>query len=217
MRLVFLGPPGVGKGTQAVNLSSSRGIPKISTGDILREAVSKGTPLGIQAKGFMDEGRLVPDDIVVGMIQDRTAAPDCRPGYILDGFPRNIAQAEALAKMFSETGSVLDLVLNLELPEEELMRRLSSRWNCPGCQAVYNLQRKVPKEGPMCDHCHTPLIQRSDDSPETIQKRLKVYREETMPLIPYYESRGLLVPIDASGEVEKVFSLVELAVQGKAV
>jgi adenylate kinase len=212
MIVVFLGPPGVGKGTQAQKLSESRAIPKISTGDILREAVARKTPLGVKAKGYMDAGKLVPDDVVVGMVVERIKSPDCEPGFILDGFPRNVAQAEALNRAFGENGRRLDRVVSFDLSDEKIVERLSSRRNCPKCQAVYNLIYNPPKESGVCDQCGSPLVQRSDDEPQTIRKRLGVYRQETLPLVPYYESRSLLTRIEAEGEVGDVFQRVTTAV-----
>jgi adenylate kinase len=212
MILVFLGPPGVGKGTQAKQLSESRRIPKISTGDILREAVARKTPLGVKAKGYMDAGQLVPDEVVVGMVVERIQSPDCGPGFILDGFPRNVAQADALNRAFDETGRRLDRVISFDLSDDKIVERLSSRRSCPKCQAVYNLIFNPPKREGICDACGSPLVQRSDDDPQTIRKRLAVYRRETLPLIPYYESRDLLSRIEAGGEVGEVFQRVTEAV-----
>ena len=213
MRLIILGPPGVGKGTQALKLSEACKIPKVSTGDILREAVRKNTPLGMKAKSFIDAGQLVPDDLVFSLIHERLKEDDAQKGYIMDGFPRNVAQAEALTQMLVQTGSMILKVLNFHLSDAELLRRLSNRRGCSQCQSVYNLIFKPPKEKGVCDRCKSFLVQRSDDEPQTIQKRLGVYREDTAPLIPYYEARGLLSNINAAGTVEDIFSRVLSAVR----
>jgi len=208
MRLIFLGPPGVGKGTQAQRLSAQQGIPKISTGDILREAVAKKTALGVQAKSFMDSGKLVPDEVVIGIIRERLKEADSQKGFILDGFPRTVPQAEALASMLRQDGRTIDRVLNFELADEELVRRLSGRRSCPNCQAVYHLEFSPPQKPDLCDQCGGRLIQRSDDQPETIRKRLEVYRSQTVPLIRFYEEQGLLIRIDGLGFPETVFQRI---------
>jgi adenylate kinase len=214
MRLIFLGPPGVGKGTQAQKLSEACKIPRISTGDILREAVRKNTPRGQKANSFIDAGQLVPDDLVVSLVHERLKENDAQKGYIMDGFPRNIVQAEALNQMLDQTGSVIQKVLNFHSSDAELLRRLSNRRGCPQCQSVYNLIFQPPKEKGVCDRCKSFLVQRSDDEPQTIQKRLDVYRKDTAPLIPFYETRGLLVNIDAIGAVDDIFGRVLSAVKG---
>jgi len=211
MRLIFLGPPGVGKGTQAQRLSAQRGIPKISTGDILREAVLKKTALGVQAKSFMDSGKLVPDEVVIGIIRERLKETDSQKGFILDGFPRTVPQARALASMLRQDGRTVDRVLNFELADDELVLRLSGRRSCPNCQAVYHLRFSPPQKPDLCDRCGGKLIQRSDDQPETIRKRLEVYRSQTVPLIRFYEEQGLLGRIDGSGTPEAVFQRITAA------
>jgi len=211
MRLIFLGPPGVGKGTQAQRLSAQRGIPKISTGDILREAVLKKTALGVQAKSFMDSGRLVPDEVVIGIIRERLKEADSQKGFVLDGFPRTVPQAQALASMLRQDDRTIDRVLNFELADDELELRLSGRRNCPNCQAVYHLKFNPPQKPGLCDRCGGKLIQRSDDQPETIRKRLEVYRSQTVPLIGFYEEQGLLARIDGSGDPEAVSQRVTAA------
>jgi len=213
MRLIFLGPPGVGKGTQAQRFSETYKVPKISTGDILREAVQKNTSLGAKAKSFIDAGMLVPDDVVIEMVREGLKEPDCQKGYIMDGFPRTIEQAEALEKMLKETGSIIQQVLNFQLSDEELVRRLSGRRSCPHCQTVYNLAFHPPKQEGACDQCKSLLVQRSDDEPQTILKRLEVYQRQTRPLISYYEGQKLLINISAAGSVEDVFKRVISAVQ----
>lgn len=208
MRLIFLGPPGVGKGTQSQKLSEDLGVPKISTGDTLRDAVARKTPLGIQAKSFMDKGQLVPDDVVVGMVEERLKEDDCEKGYILDGFPRTTAQAEALSKILDKGGSGIDRVLDFTLPDDELVKRLSGRRSCPGCKEVFHLTFNPPAVEGKCDRCGSGLIQRDDDLPETIKKRLQVYREHAQKLIDYYGSQGVLKQIDGGGNPDDVFKRV---------
>jgi adenylate kinase len=198
-RIVFLGPPGAGKGTQAAELARELGVPHLSTGDLLRAAVAAGTPLGREAEGHMRAGGLVPDPLVLAILRERLAEPDARAGYLLDGFPRNLAQAEALGS-FAE----IDGVISLEVSPDDLVRRLSERRVCPKCQAVYNLRTKPPKTRDRCDHDATPLVQRPDDRAEAVTNRLKVYAEQTAPLLEYYRKRRLLRPVDASGTPEEV-------------
>lgn len=212
MRLIFIGPPGVGKGTQAQRLSAQWSIPKISTGDILREAVLKKTTLGVQAKSFMDSGRLVPDEVVIGIIRERLKETDSQKGFILDGFPRTVPQAHSLGSMVLQDGRTIDRVLNFELADDELVQRLSGRRGCPNCQAVYHLEFSPPLKPDVCDRCGGKLTQRSDDQPETIRKRLEIYRSQTFPLIRFYEEQGLLARIDGSGTPEAVFQRVGAAI-----
>lgn len=206
MRVIFLGPPGVGKGTQAQRLAAQEGIPQISTGDILRDAIKHGTPLGLRAKGFMDAGQLVPDDIVVGIVRDKLATAACAKGYILDGFPRTLAQAEALDRMLRKDGDAyITNVVNFELPKPELIRRLSGRRSCGTCQAVYNVVSAPPRQEGRCDRCGGSLVQRTDDQPEAIEARLRAYEEQTTPVIAYYEKQGVLRRLDASPGIDQVF------------
>ncbi len=198
-RIVFLGPPGAGKGTQAATLARALGVPHLSTGDLLRGAVAAATPLGREADGYMRAGRLVPDDLVLRILGERLDAPDARSGFILDGFPRNLAQAEIL-----ERRVVLDHVVSFEIPPAELVRRLSARRICPTCQAVYNLDSKPPRVPGRCDRDGSELLQRPDDRPEAVEVRLRVYAEQTAPLLDFYRRRGLLRPLDASGAPEAV-------------
>ncbi len=212
MRLIFLGPPGVGKGTQAQRLSGRLRIPKISTGDILREAVEKKTELGVRARGYMESGGLVPDEVVVGIIRERIKEPDAAGGFILDGFPRTRPQAEALDRMLGDRNEGIDAVLDFKLSEMQLIERLSGRRSCPGCNAIYHVEFNPPRQMGRCDRCGEPLVQRKDDHPEPIRKRLEVYRAQTVPLIDYYQSRGRRLEIDGSGTPEEVFRKVTAAI-----
>jgi adenylate kinase len=197
-RVVLLGAPGAGKGTQAKMLIDKFKIPQISTGDILRKAVADGTPLGKEAKVIMDAGGLVSDKIVLGLVEERIKQPDCKDGFILDGFPRNTAQAEALDKILSSTGAPLTIALNIDVDMNDLLKRLTGRRTCKGCQQMYNVHFSAPKKEGVCDKCGKELFQRPDDKPETIENRLAVYRKDTAPLIVYYEKKGLLkkIPCD---------------------
>lgn len=188
MNFIFLGAPGAGKGTQAEFLSREKEIPTISTGNIIRKALKSGTEMGLRAKAYTESGKLVPDEVVIGIIQERLAEPDCKNGFILDGFPRTIPQAEALDKM----GVVIDRVVDIEVPEETILARLSGRRVCEKCGATYHVADKKPKVAGVCDLCGGTLIQRKDDQPETIRARLKVYHEQTEPLKAYYEKQGKL-------------------------
>ncbi|HLG44298.1 MAG TPA: adenylate kinase [Nitrospirales bacterium] len=214
MRLIFLGPPGVGKGTQAQRLAAEEGIPQVSTGEILRHAVKQGTPLGKQAQGFMDTGKLVPDEVVIGIIRERVGGAECARGYILDGFPRTVAQAEALDQMLCKNGGPgIDHVVSFEVPHADLIRRLSGRRSCPACQAVYHLEHAPPKREGRCDKCGGALVQRDDDKPETVEARLTVYDRQTRPLIEYYEKRGLLRCVEASASIDQVYERLRAAVR----
>jgi adenylate kinase len=205
MRIVLLGAPGVGKGTQAERLAADFHRPKIATGDLLREAVRNQTELGLRAKEYMDRGGLVPDAVVIGIVQEKVLQPVCAKGFILDGFPRTVVQAEELSKMLSACGSGLERVVNFEVPREDVIRRLSGRRSCPKCQAVFHVDFAPPQKSGVCDRCGEGLIQRSDDRRETIEARLKVYEEQTAPLITYYRSRGLLSTLDGEGSVDVVY------------
>ncbi len=205
-RIVFLGPPGVGKGTQATTLAQQLGVPHLSTGDLLRAAVAARTPLGLEAQGHMDAGRLVPDDLVLKILGERLAAPDAARGFLLDGFPRNLAQAERLAGI-----TTIDLVLSFELPAKLLIERLAGRRVCPTCQSVYNIVTRPPKVEGKCDRDGTALVQRPDDRPEAITTRLAVYAEQTAPLLGFYRKSGLLRSIDAAGTPDEVAARVRNA------
>jgi adenylate kinase len=204
VRLVLVGPPGAGKGTQAQFISAHLAIPKISTGDIFRANVSQGTPLGQEAKKFMDAGDLVPDEITIGMVRDRLGEDDAAKGFLLDGFPRNVPQAQVLDGLLLELGTGLDVVLELVVDDEEVVRRLSGRRTCRKCGHIWHLDFDPPSTEDTCDHCGGQLFQRDDDKPETIRHRLEVYYEQTAPLVNYYAERGLLVGIDAMGPVDDV-------------
>ncbi len=205
-RIVFLGPPGAGKGTQASLLSQKYGIKKISTGDILREAVRRGSELGKKAKKYMDAGELVPDDIIIGLIEEQIEGID---SFILDGFPRTIRQAEALDDLLAERGKPLTHVVFVSVPDEEIVRRLTARRICPNCGAVYNMVYSPPKRDELCDVCGTPLVQRSDDREDVIRNRLRVYAENTATLIDYYRGKGIFYEVNGLGRVEDVLSRIE--------
>lgn len=204
MRLILLGPPGAGKGTQAQILSNRLNLDKISTGDILRDAVRKKTLLGIKAKEHMESGRLVPDELVIDLAKERLGADSCNKGYILDGFPRNVRQAESLADILCERGESIDRVLLLDIGEEELVRRISGRRSCVRCKRVYHIEFQSPRVDGRCDSCGENLLQRDDDKVETVKARLKVYREETEPLIAYYNREGLISKVNSLGDIEEV-------------
>ncbi len=192
MKLILLGAPGAGKGTQAEILCKELGIPTISTGNILRAAVKNGTPTGLKAKAFMDAGELVPDEVIIGIIHERLAEPDCAQGYILDGVPRTIAQAEAMEK----AGIVFDAVVSIEISDETIMNRMSGRRVCEKCGASYHVAAVPPKQEGICDNCGGNLVQRKDDAPETVRSRLEVYHKETEPLKEFYAKRGLLKTVE---------------------
>lgn len=215
MRAVLVGPPGAGKGTQAQILATELTIPKVSTGDIFRFNVSKGTELGLRAKEYMDRGDLVPDEITNAMVKDRLSQEDAAEGFLLDGFPRNVLQAETLKGMLSDLRTNLDVVLELRVDEEEVVKRLSGRRSCPECGRVYHVEYDAPRTAGRCDDDGAELYQREDDREETIRHRLKVYREQTAPLVEFYEREGLLVSISATGPVEEVTARAEAAIKEK--
>ncbi|MGH7232518.1 MAG: adenylate kinase [Nitrospiraceae bacterium] len=204
MRIVFLGAPGVGKGTQAELIASRLRYPKISTGDLLREAVRNKTLLGLQAKAFMDQGQLVPDQVVIGLVHEKLNEPASGAGFVLDGFPRTVPQAEDLDQLLTKKGQRLDHVVKFSVPRHELVRRCSGRRSCPKCQAVFHLDFAPPQRKGVCDRCGAELSQRSDDRKETVEARLAVYEVQTAPLVEYYRRQGILSEIDGSGEIETV-------------
>ncbi len=208
MRTVLLGAPGSGKGTQGVVLSKKFNIPQISTGDLLRAAVKAGTELGKKAKSAMDAGALVSDDIVIGLIRERLSEADAQNGYILDGFPRNIPQAEALDEMLQQLGQPLQGVVLLDVPFDELMQRLTGRRTCKDCGAIYNIYLSPPKTEGHCDRCGGELFQREDDNEETIANRLKVYEEQTAPLVGYYQKQDKLHAIPGTGDIDEITNKV---------
>jgi len=205
MGIILLGPPGAGKGTQAKKLTEAFGIPQISTGDMLREAVKTGTELGLKAKSFMDAGGLVPDEVVIGIVKERLSKSDCDKGFILDGFPRTIPQATALDAAAVDLGKDIRFVLSLEVDPDELMERLCGRRTCTGCGAMFHIKFKLPKVSGKCDVCGTALIQRDDDKEETIKKRLDNYNRSTAPLLDYYKGTGKIRSVMASGEIDAIY------------
>ncbi|MEU5402585.1 adenylate kinase [Streptomyces sp. NPDC005963] len=205
MRIVLVGPPGAGKGTQAAYLAENLSIPHISTGDLFRANISKGTDLGRKAKSYMDKGELVPDEVTIGMAKDRMEQPDAVNGFLLDGFPRNVSQAEALDEMLKSEGMALDGVLDLEVPEDEVVKRIAGRRICRNDSShVFHVTYAPPKEDGRCDVCGGDLYQRDDDSEATVRKRLEVYHTQTEPIIDYYRGQGLVVTISALGKVTDV-------------
>jgi adenylate kinase len=206
MRIILLGPPGAGKGTQAKRLIEQLGIPQISTGDMLRAAVKAGTPLGREAQSFMDRGALVPDGVIIGLVRERLLGPDCAGGYILDGFPRTAAQAEALDATLRELGTGLDHVLCLDVPSEDLIVRIAGRRTCRACGAMFHATFSPTKREGVCDACGGETYQRDDDREATVRQRLQVYADQTAPLIRYYEGRGLLRRIAGTGEIAGIFA-----------
>jgi len=212
VRVAFLGPPGAGKGTQARELAREWGVPQIATGDMLREAVAAKTPLGLEAKRYMDQGALVPDEVVVGATAERLAAPDAARGFILDGFPRTIAQAEALARLLKDAGHALDVVLYFDVSEPELLRRLTGRRVCRACGHTYHLTSSPPKRAGVCDACGGELYQRVDDSEATVRNRLEVYRKQTAPLLDYYRQRNVLTTVSGEGSIEEIRDAIRAVV-----
>lgn len=205
MKLLIMGRPGAGKGTQAANIKEYYNIPHISTGDMFRAAIKNQTKLGLLAKSFMDKGQLVPDEVTIGIVQERLLEDDCKKGFLLDGFPRTIAQAEALETFLKENGIVLDAVLDVNVPAEILVRRMVGRRVCKGCGATFHVEFNAPKQEGICDVCGTPLIQRADDTYETANSRLEVYDNNTAPLLDFYNTRGLLKTVNGDQALDKVF------------
>lgn len=208
MKLVLLGPPGAGKGTQAKMMIEKYQIPQISTGDILRQAVKDGTPLGKEAKTYMDQGELVPDELIINLVKERIKADDCKEGYIFDGFPRTVAQAEALDNVLEGLSTKLDAVVSINVPEDEVVKRLSGRRTCKSCGTLYHVIYNPPTKEGICDKCGGELFQRDDDNETTIRQRLSVYQAQTSPLIEYYSKQGLVKAIPGTGEPTEIFTAI---------
>jgi adenylate kinase len=208
MNIILLGPPGAGKGTQAKMLIDRYRMPQISTGDILRAAVKEGTPLGKEAKSYMDKGQLVPDSVVIGIVEDRIQQPDCRNGYMLDGFPRTVPQAEALDEMLRKRKAKIDHVVSVEVARDELVKRLTGRRTCRECGAGFHVHFDPPKKAGRCDKCGGELYQRDDDNEKTVTARLQVYESQTLPLIEYYKKQGKLRAVDGVGEMKTIFERI---------
>ena len=206
MKVIMLGAPGAGKGTQAVRVASAYQIPHISTGDIFRANIKGGTELGKKAKEYMDAGKLVPDELVCDLVVDRIKKEDCKNGYVLDGFPRTIPQAEALDKAVEAIGEKVDFAVNIDVPDEAIITRMSGRRACLTCGATYHIEYNPPKIADICDTCGSALVLREDDKPETVKTRLNVYHEQTQPLIDYYTGKNILVTVDGTQNMDKVFS-----------
>lgn len=208
MKIIMLGAPGAGKGTQAKMIAAKYGIPHISTGDIFRANIKNGTELGAKAKEYMDKGLLVPDELVVDLVIDRFKEPDCEKGYVLDGFPRTIPQAEALDKALTAIGENVDYAINVEVPDDNIINRMGGRRACVGCGATYHIVYSPTKEEGKCDTCGAELIIRDDDKPETVKNRLAVYHEQTQPLIDYYTNKGIIKEVDGTVDMKEVFSAI---------
>lgn len=206
MKIIMLGAPGAGKGTQAKKIAEKYQIPHVSTGDIFRSNIKEGTQLGRKAKEYMDQGALVPDELTIGMLMDRIQQEDCKNGYVLDGFPRTIPQAESLQKAITEMGQKIDFAINVDVPDENIINRMSGRRACISCGATYHIVYNPSKVPGICDVCGSELVLRDDDKPETVKKRLAVYHDQTRPLIDYYKEAGVLVNVDGTQELNKVFS-----------
>jgi adenylate kinase len=205
MKIIMLGAPGAGKGTQAKKIAEKYHIPHISTGDIFRANIKNGTELGMKAKSYMDQGQLVPDDVTIGMLLDRISQEDCAEGYVLDGFPRTIPQAVSLTKALEERGESIDYAINVDVPDQAIVTRMAGRRACLACGATYHIVYNAPKKENVCDVCGEGLVLRDDDKPETVQKRLTVYHDQTKPLIDYYGKAGILVTVDGTQDLNKVF------------
>jgi len=214
MRAIFLGPPGAGKGTQARQLAETWSVAHVATGDMLREALAQGTPLGLEARRYMDSGGLVPDEVVIGLVADRLTRPDARGGFVLDGFPRTAAQAEALDRLLAARGLGLDRVIFLDVTRPELLRRLTGRRVCRTCGATYHLISAPPRTAGRCDACGGELYQREDDAEAAVARRLDVYQSQTAPLLAYYRSRGQLACVPGEGAVEQVAAEIKRALPG---
>ena len=214
MYIIFLGAPGAGKGTQAATVAQKLNLAHIATGNLFRQAVERGTELGVKVKSYMEKGMLVPDEITIQMVLERLVASDCESGVILDGFPRNLRQAKALESALAQQARAIDKVVYITLPEEELLRRLSGRWLCRHCQTPYHATDSPPKVWGKCDHCGGELYQRPDDTPQTVRERLQVYFDKTAPLIDYYTQQGKLLEVDGTGEKAEVSRRIVRAIRG---
>ena len=208
MKIIMLGAPGAGKGTQAKMIADKYGVPHISTGDIFRANIKNGTELGMEAKKYMDQGLLVPDELTVRILLDRVAQDDCKNGYVLDGFPRTIPQAEVLDSELTKLGDHLDYAINVDVPDENIVKRMSGRRACLTCGATYHIEHVPPKKEGICDVCGSELVLRDDDKPETVKNRLNVYHEQTQPLIDFYTEKGVLKTVDGTVPMEEVFAAI---------
>ncbi len=208
MKIIMLGAPGAGKGTQAKMIADKYGIPHVSTGDIFRANIKNGTELGMEAKKYMDQGLLVPDELTVKILLDRVANEDCKNGYVLDGFPRTIPQANVLDKALTELGDQIDFAIDVDVPDENIVKRMGGRRACLSCGATYHIEHVPPKAEGICDTCGEKLVLRDDDKPETVQNRLNVYHEQTQPLIEFYETKGVLRTVDGTQDMKDVFKSI---------
>lgn len=213
MNIILLGPPGAGKGTQAKKIAAEYKLPHISTGDMFRETSASGSELGKKLQGYMSAGKLVPDELVIEIVKERLSKPDCAKGFLLDGFPRTVPQAQALDKALAAAGKKIDRVLTMNVDNEEIVRRLSSRRVCPKCGASYNVISQPPKKDSICDVCGSAVVQRADDNPETIRKRLEVYETQTRPLIEYYKKAGVVREADGTKSVDEVYKSLRAAIE----
>ena len=208
MKIIMLGAPGAGKGTQAKMIADKYGVPHVSTGDIFRANIKNGTELGMEAKKYMDQGLLVPDEMTVKILLDRVSQPDCKNGYVLDGFPRTIPQAEVLDKALAELGESIDYAIDVDVPDENIVKRMSGRRACVSCGATYHVVHVPPKKEGICDRCGSELILRDDDKPETVKNRLDVYHKQTQPLIDFYTKKGVLKTVDGTVDMQDVFKAI---------
>ena len=208
MKVIMLGAPGAGKGTQAKMIAEKYSVPHISTGDIFRANIKNGTELGMEAKKYMDQGLLVPDELTVKILLDRVAKDDCKNGYVLDGFPRTIPQAEVLDKALDEINDKIDFAINVDVPDENIVRRMSGRRACLGCGATYHIEHIPPKQDGICDTCGQELVLRDDDKPETVKNRLDIYHQQTQPLIDFYQAKGILKTVDGTVDMKDVFAAI---------
>lgn len=208
MKIIMLGAPGAGKGTQAKMIADKYGVPHVSTGDIFRANIKNGTELGMEAKKYMDQGLLVPDELTVKILLDRVSQPDCKNGYVLDGFPRTIPQAEVLDKALAELGESIDYAIDVDVPDENIVKRMSGRRACVSCGATYHVVHVPPKKEGICDRCGSELLLRDDDKPETVKNRLDVYHKQTQPLIDFYTKKGVLKTVDGTVDMQDVFKAI---------